>query len=125
VAVAEQPRPVAVHQPVNQSSEPPVEQSEAELNHEPQPTPEPVNRGGLTLVTRDVNHRGVAEQVVQRSGSDWTVDQIETVIRSTPGRGQRPLAEDLGVSASTVNRMRKVIAEVIAETEIDESVPVA
>lgn len=129
-----QPDPQVAHEDVDQplswddSDTGPVvvqvdQQLEPEQDRDPQLAPEPVNHRTLALVDqsadRDVDHRGLAEQVVQRTTSDWTVDQLETVSRSTPGRGQRVLAEELDVSPSTVNRMRKALAEVASESDRD------
>jgi hypothetical protein len=116
-AVADQPQPQVIHEPVDQSGDSRVERSETEVVREPQPVRGSVNRGGLTLVDRDLDHRFSAERVVERTSSDWTPEQVEAVSRSTPGRGQRAIAEELEISATTVGRMRKAIAEVVAETE--------
>lgn len=99
-------------------------QPATEEDREPDPVQAAANHRALTLVdqgvNRDVDHRAIAEQVVARTASDWTVDQLELVSRSTPGPGRRVLADELGVSASTVSRMRKAIEQVTAETEREE-----
>lgn len=136
-AAVVQPDPQPVHETVDQVVNHPVnwddadteplaaqaadQHPEPEVDRDPQPVPEPVNHRTLSLVdqpaVRDVDHRSIAEQVVARTASDWTVDQLELVSRSTPGPGRRVLADELGVSASTVSRMRKAIEQVTAETE--------
>lgn len=112
--------PLAV-QATDRSAAEPDQHPEAEVDRDPLPVPEPVNHRTLSLVDqaadRDVDHRALAEQVVARTASDWTADQVELVSRHTPGRGQRVLAEELDVSPSTVNRMRKALAEVAAESD--------
>lgn len=112
--------PLAV-QAADQPQERVDQHPEPEVDREPEPVLEPLNHRTLSLVDqptdRDVDHRSIAEQVVARTASDWTVDQLELVSRSTPGPGRRVLADELGVSASTVSRMRKAIEQVTAETE--------
>lgn len=141
--MVEQPEPQAVHETVEQAVNHPVNwddadtepladhpaakvnhQPEPEVDHDPQPTPEPVVHRTLSLVgqsaDRDVDHRAIARRVVERSTSGWSVDQVEAVSRLTPGPGQRVIAEELDVSPTTVNRIRKAIAGVIEETEREE-----
>ncbi|MBS4102936.1 hypothetical protein [Tsukamurella paurometabola] len=141
-----QPEPQVVHTPVDQTLDHPATRGDAvtepravqsvdqvvePVSHHPTAEvdrdQEPVNRRPLALVdqpvNRDVDHRAIAEQVAARTASDWTVDQLERVSRSTPGVGQRVLAEQLGVSPSTVNRMRKAIAQVAGDSDAEESEP--
>lgn len=116
-----------VVQDANQPQESVDRHPTAEVDRDPHPVAEPVNHRALSLVNqpanRDVDHRALAEQVVARTASDWSTDQLEQVSRSTPGVGQRVLAEQLGVSPSTVNRMRKALNEAAAEESADADDP--
>ncbi|AUN38628.1 DUF2637 domain-containing protein [Tsukamurella tyrosinosolvens] len=139
-AAVDQPEPQVIHTPVDQTLDHHVNRDNTvteplpvqTADRDPEPVShhstaevdrdlEPVNRRPLALVdqpaNRDVDHRAIAEQVVARTASDWSVDQLERVSQSTPGLGQRALADELGVSPTTVNRMRKAIAEVAADSD--------
>lgn len=119
-AVMDQEPEAETDQSKDRTEDQAAERSETRVDRDPQLVPGPVNHRPLSLVhqptDRPVDHRALAERVVARTAGDWTVDQLELVSRSTPGRGQRALAEELGLSATTVNRMRKSLVE--AATEI-------
>lgn len=110
--------PVVIQEPAVQSEPQPVIQAVAPANHPadteavhiPEPAVNHVDQPAVNQVASDeVDHRAKAETVAARR--DWPVETLERISRNTPGPSNRKLAEELGASPATVQRMRKALAE--------------
>ncbi|MDO3110489.1 hypothetical protein [Mycobacteroides abscessus] len=121
-----EPEPVAIQDPVIQFEPEPVIQAEtpanqpaeAEAVHTSEPAVNRVDQPAVNQAEADeVDHRAKAEAVA--ANRDWPVETLEKISHNTPGPSNRELAKDLGLSAASVQRMRKALEAA------EETVPVA